>query len=93
MLKNYPLGQLDLDLRILKFYFQFEGAGESIIDFKWVRFYGDRFLWLRFLTSDGPLDGPHKQNPKNRNPFVFTIKLQLAIHFYFKTAPFPSFLL
>ena len=30
-------------------------------------FLGVPFLGLRFLTSDGPLDGPHKQYPKNRN--------------------------
>ena len=39
-----------------KLYF---GAGESIIDF-----YRSLFLGLWFLTSDGPLDGPHKPNPK-----------------------------
>ena len=52
-----------------------QGAGESIIDFIWVRFWGFRFLGLLFLTSNQPLDGPHKPNPekpnpKNRNPFV-----------------------
>ena len=42
----------------------FLGAGESIIDFIWGPFQGVRFLGLQFLTSDRPLDGPHKPNPK-----------------------------
>ena len=54
------------------------GAGESIIDFIWVRFKGVWFLGLRFMTSDGFINrSPKNQTLKNATPSFFFQKTHL----------------